>query len=242
MSDSSRTVLLVHGAWHGAWCFAALQAELDRRGVPSLAVDLPGHGASALPFTDLHGDAAHVAAAVDAVRDRYGTDPVLAGHSYGGAVITQAAGDGTGIGELVYLAAFALDAGESVTSFLGTQPRREVALGRGLRPRDDGTTMVDPAVAPAAFYADCPADAVPAAVARLSPQPMATFTQPVTTSPRATVASTYVLCTRDEAIHPDHQRVLAARCSRVVKLATDHSPFLSAVCATADLLAEVARG
>ena len=40
----TKTVVLVHGAWHGAWCWSALQAELDRRGVPSLAVELPGHG------------------------------------------------------------------------------------------------------------------------------------------------------------------------------------------------------
>jgi pimeloyl-ACP methyl ester carboxylesterase len=54
---TSRHVVLVHGAWHGAWCWAALQAELENRGIASLAVDLPGHGASNEPFTDLHGDA-----------------------------------------------------------------------------------------------------------------------------------------------------------------------------------------
>ena len=43
---SPRPIVLVHGAVHGAWCWAALQTELDRRGVPSYAVDLPGHGAS----------------------------------------------------------------------------------------------------------------------------------------------------------------------------------------------------
>ncbi len=41
-----RPILLVHGAWHGAWCWATLQAELDRRGLPSYAVELPGHGLS----------------------------------------------------------------------------------------------------------------------------------------------------------------------------------------------------
>lgn len=242
MTDTPSPILLVHGAWHGAWCFAALQTELDRRGVPTFAVDLPGHGASALPLTDLYGDATHVAEAVAAIRERYGRDVVLAGHSYGGAVVTQAAGDGAGIAHLVYLTAFALDAGESVMGFLGSQPQREIALAGGLRPRDDGTSVVDPEVAAAAFYAGCPADTVPAALARLSPQPMVTFTQPVTTSPRGAVRSTFLLCTRDEAIHPDHQGVLATRCSEVVEVATDHSPFASAVAVTADLLERVARG
>ncbi|MGA0194495.1 MAG: alpha/beta fold hydrolase, partial [Ilumatobacteraceae bacterium] len=57
---SSPLVVLVHGAWHGAWCWAPLQTELDRRGIASLAVDLPGHGSTGAPFTDLHGDAAAV--------------------------------------------------------------------------------------------------------------------------------------------------------------------------------------
>ena len=64
MTDALSTptpIVLVHGAWHGAWCFAALQAELDKRGVPSYAVDLPGHGISDRPLGDLHGDAACVA-------------------------------------------------------------------------------------------------------------------------------------------------------------------------------------
>jgi pimeloyl-ACP methyl ester carboxylesterase len=241
MTSSTLPVVLVHGAWHGGWCFAALQAELDRRGVPSFAVDLPGHGASTLPLTDLSGDAAHVADVVAATRARNGSDVVLAGHSYGGAVITEAAGHGDGVAHLVYLAAFALDAGESVLGFLGAQERHDVALALALRPRDDGSSVIDPDLAPAAFYGECPADTVPAALARLSPQPMSTFGQAITASPRASVASTYVVCRRDEAIHPEHQRVMAARCTHVVELDTDHSPFLSAVAATADVLEAVAR-
>ena len=61
------TVVLVHGAWHGAWCYASLQHALDELGIPSYAVDLPGHGASLLPPTDLLGDAAHVAAVLDRI-------------------------------------------------------------------------------------------------------------------------------------------------------------------------------
>ena len=54
-------VVLVHGAWHGAWCWAALQSELDSRGIASLAIDLPGHGASLDDFGDLVGNADYVA-------------------------------------------------------------------------------------------------------------------------------------------------------------------------------------
>ena len=69
---------------------------------------------------------------------------------------------------------------------------------------------------------------------------LATMLQAVEGSPRATIPSTYVLCTEDQAVHPEHQRIMAARCGRTVELVTDHSPFLSAIGPTADLLVELA--
>ncbi|MEC8465318.1 MAG: alpha/beta fold hydrolase, partial [Actinomycetota bacterium] len=74
-------VLLVHGAWHGAWCWAPLQQALDQLGIPSYAIDLPGHGISPLPLGDLHSDAAAVVEALDTLP----SDTLLIGHSYGGA-------------------------------------------------------------------------------------------------------------------------------------------------------------
>ncbi|MCB0984099.1 MAG: alpha/beta hydrolase [Ilumatobacter sp.] len=239
-TTSVRTVVLVHGAWHGAWCYAALQAELDRRGVPSLAVDLPGHGASLAPLTDLHGDARCVVDTLAVLGERGVESPVLVGHSYGGAVITQAAAWFPAVAHLVYLAAFALDDGESVMGALRAFPRHDVALSAAMRPLDDGTSVLDPAAAAAALYGTCPPEVIPASLARISPQPMATMLQAVEGSPRATIPSTYVLCTEDQAVHPEHQRIMAARCGRTVELVTDHSPFLSAIGPTADLLVELA--
>lgn len=60
--SASPPIVLVHGAWHGAWCFAGLQHALDELGLPSYAIDLPGHGTSGEPFGTLHSDAAAVAA------------------------------------------------------------------------------------------------------------------------------------------------------------------------------------
>lgn len=229
-------VVLVHGAWHGAWCFAGLQHALDDLGVASYAIDLPGHGASTEPFTDLYGDADHVAA----VLRQIGVPAVLVGHSYGGAVITEAAGRHPDIAHLVYLTAFALDVGESVMSLLTSLPVAHVALGQAIVPRDDGTSVIDEGKAATAFYGACPPAAVQAALARLSPQPMVTFADSVTASPRDLVASTYVRCTLDQAIHISHQDVMARRCSKVVTLETDHSPFLSSTAETAAIIHEVA--
>lgn len=229
-------VVMVHGAWHGAWCFAALQHALDELGVPSYAIDLPGHGASTQPLTDLYGDAAHVAD----VLARIGEPVVLVGHSYGGAVITEAATRHPDVAHLVYLTAFALEQGESIMGALASFPQARVALGLAIVPHADGTSHVDPAKATAAFYGNCSPAAAQAAIARLSLQPMVTMTDAVTGSPREHIASTYIRCTLDESIALVHQDLLAARCDTVHTLETDHSPFVSAVPETAAILAQIA--
>lgn len=169
-SESQPLVVLTHGAWHGAWCWAALQAELDRRGVASMAIDLPGHGCSTLPFSDLHGDAQHV---VDVVA-RLGRRVVLVGHSYGGAVITEAAHHiekamPAGITHLVYLAAFCLDAGESVMDLARHESGGPVDLGSAIIPIDGGLSVLDPDKATRALYGDCDELTVSAALADSAP-------------------------------------------------------------------------
>ena len=238
---SSRLVVLVHGAWHGAWCWAPLQAELDRRGIASLAVDLPGHGSTGSSFTDLHGDAAAVIDVLDAQVDLGRTAPVLVGHSYGGAVITEVAARRPEVAHLVFLAAFALQKDESVMSALTSMPSREVGLSAAMRPGPEGTTVLDPTSAVPALYGACEPAVIEAALARLSPQPMATMVQPVTGSPLDTIASTYVVCTEDDAVHPDHQVLMAERCTHVVTMHTDHSPFASRTAETADVIERIAR-
>lgn len=234
-------VVLVHGAWHGAWCWAALQAELDRRGVASIAVDLPGHGASTLPPTDLAGDADHTVAVLDAVARRRTGPIVLVGHSYGGAVIGQAAARRHDVAHLVYVAAFALNEGESVTSVASSGGHR-VALGDAIDPIDEATLGLDPVLAVPALYGRCPEPVAHAATARLDGQPIATFAQTVSASALGAIPSSYVICTQDEAVHPAHQELMAARCTTSIELETDHSPFVSAVAPLADHLEQIVDG
>jgi pimeloyl-ACP methyl ester carboxylesterase len=244
MAAAPRPVVLVHGAWHGAWCWAALQAELDRRGIASYAVDLPGHGVSTEPLSDLLTDARHV---VDVLAgralagDRCPHGVVLVGHSYGGAVISEAAVHATNIDHLVFLTAFVLGEGESLMSYLSTLPRVDTALGAAMQMLENGTSVLDPQLAVEALYALCDPGVVPAAIARLGPQPMATFVQPVTGTSSGTVPSTYVRCLQDQAIAIEHQDVMSQRCAMVVTLDTDHSPFLSKITETADILERIAR-
>ena len=241
VSDTARHVVLVHGAWHGGWCFSALQAELDRRGIPSYAIDLPGHGASVEKLGDLSTDAKAVQAFLQVLADRGISESVLVGHSYGGAVISQAAAHGPSVSSLIYLAAFALESGESVMSALGSFPQHHVALGSAIQMRNDGSSVLDPTIAKAALYGSCDDIAADAALSRLTPQPMATMAQALSNSALGSVPSTYVICSHDEAVHPVHQALMAQRCSQTITLETDHSPFLSMIEETASIIEQHAR-
>ncbi len=237
MSDPA-TVVLVHGAWHGAWCWEPLVHELARHGVASTAVDLPGHGASARSLGDLSGDAAEVAATLD----RVGGPAVLVGHSYGGAVITVAAAGRDDLARLVYVTAFQLDAGEAVMDLALRRPEQgEVSLlGAAVRPRPDGTAVLDPDGCVPALYQDCDPATQAWAVARLGPQPLATFTEPIEVAAWQSIPSTYVVCTADRAVLPSHQRFMAGRADEVIELDAGHSPFLSRPAQLAALLARTA--
>lgn len=227
--DGPATLVLVHGAWHGAWCWDAVVAGLAEVGVPAVAIDLPGHGSDAGPMTDLHGDAARVREVLD-------TTPapvVFVGHSYGGAVITEA-GDHPAVVHLVYLCALAIDAGEtcitaaaSVSEVAAISYEGRPNLGSGFVTDADGRVTVDPGVAAACLYQDCDDEMTAWAVDRLGPQPLITLQQtPIAVAWRRK-PSTYVVCADDLAIHPDLQRVLAKRCTSSVEWPTSHSPFLS---------------
>jgi len=190
----------------------------------------------------LHGDAARVRAVLDDI----GEPVVLVGHSYAGAVITEA-GDHPMVDQLVFIAALALDAGESCMSAAVNES--EVAgiswegrpnLGDGFVNGPDGTITLDPAIAAACLFNDCDDDAVAWALLRLGPHPLGNLGQEPTAVAWRTKPSTYVVCAHDLAVHPDLQRVLARRCTSSVEWPTGHSPFLSRPELVVDLIGELA--
>jgi len=218
--------VLVHGLWHGAWCWDAVRAALDEQGVDSVAVELP--------LTDLAADAR-------ATRDALGAfdrPAVLVGHSYGGAVIT-AAGLAPSVGELVYLAAFALDTGESVSR---TGPGRglpDTRLGEAMRlDEPTGEVTLDPVLGRELLYGDVPDDVAAAAVARLRPVSRLVFRGVPDEIAWRTIPSTYVVCARDQVIHPELQRALARRATHALEWPCGHSPAASQPEAVARLIAE----
>jgi pimeloyl-ACP methyl ester carboxylesterase len=156
MSVQRSTVVLVHGGWHGSWCWAEVVPLLEQRGVLVRTIDLPSIDADPNDRSALSGDAAAVAALLDDLHE----PALLCGHSYGGMVVTQAAAGRTDVARLVYLCAFMPDAGESLLSIIGARAPWIVA-------HEDGRWLPDLEQAAATFYGDCDADTQRASTARL---------------------------------------------------------------------------
>jgi pimeloyl-ACP methyl ester carboxylesterase len=198
--------------------------ELKRAGIRSIAVDLPSVGGDRGLQADLHGDAAYVRE----VLEQAGAPVVLAGHSYGGAVITEA-GVHPNVRHLVYLAALIPGDEETSAQLLGVPD----LSGLG----DDPFPPPPAADATARFYHDCDEAVAAWAVANLRPQPVTWMLQrPLAVAWRER-PSTYVVCSDDRAIPADLQRAWAKRCTASVEWDSGHSPFLSHPAWVSDLLA-----
>jgi pimeloyl-ACP methyl ester carboxylesterase len=230
--------LLVHGSWHGAWCWEKIVPRLAALGHRAIAIDLPGHGRDMTPWWR-----ATLSAYARAIRNAArGEGRVVAvGHSMGGAAIAQAANlEPELFRGLIYLCAFVPKPGEAVIALA-----RRDAVWRGFEvPRYRfGTIAVRPDNARATFYNACtPADAE-AAVARLRPDPMPALLQPVAGPRGPAPPRAYVECARDLTISLDLQRFMHRRfdMKRVATLDADHSPFYSAPDELTGKLAEMAE-
>jgi pimeloyl-ACP methyl ester carboxylesterase len=225
----SRTVVLVHGAWHGAWCWEQVVERLDAAGQASVAVDLPSVSSATATLAD---DAACVRDALDQLTG----EAVLVGHSYGGSVITEA-GTHPAVAHLVYLTAFVLEVGESPaenTLTGGARGALEDAIRFG-----DGVLTIDPDGAVAVFFHDCTPEVAAAAVARLRPMSLAALGGKVTVAAWREKPSTYVVCTDDRGLTTALQRSNAARTGNSIDWPTSHSPFLSRPDLCAELLLEL---
>ncbi|MCB0997037.1 MAG: alpha/beta fold hydrolase [Acidimicrobiales bacterium] len=214
----SAGAVLVHGAFHGPWCWERVGAHLDAAGVRWLAPEL---------YRDSFDD--DVAAITDAIDELRSDGPVLvAGHSQGGAHITALRADQ--VDRLVYVTAIMADAeaGGPTDPAGGIDPAFFSVM------RAEGDTMyLDLDGVAEVFYNTCsPADAA-WATSLLRPQPSRGSLLAEDPAWRQ-VPTTYVVCEQDRILTPDYQRRCAALVERTVVLDTDHSPML---CAPAELAA-----
>ncbi|KAF1046912.1 MAG: Pyrethroid hydrolase [Herbaspirillum frisingense] len=229
--------LLVHGAWQGKWIWPAVSAELTMRGHEVHAIDLPGSGADETPLGEvtlaMYADA--ILHAVKAIGKRV----TLVGHSVGGIAVTAAAEKAAdSLARIIYMCAFVPGNGDSLTSLHDLRPPRQRspvemeydAVAANTRPSSRVET----------FMQDAPHAVAAWAAPQFQPQAIAPIVTPVqlTEERYGKVPKSYIVCTRDRAIDPVLQRVMAARagCGRIKELDSDHSPFLSRPTETAEML------
>jgi pimeloyl-ACP methyl ester carboxylesterase len=232
--EDAATVLLVHGAWCGDWIYWKLTPCLEDRDIRWVGADLPTCRATD-PSVDAHDDAAYVRELID----RIDGPVVVAGKSYGGAVISGAGADPK-VAHLVYIAAFMPEADEPFLR--STRTARLPEFAEGIRLLDDGRSTIDVEVG--AHCAFSHATEEDRDVWRREAHPMSLGRDSSIAFPRVAWEdrpSTYVVCEQDKAIDPSAQRTWAERATNVIARPFDHSPGVSHPDEVADLLADIAR-
>jgi pimeloyl-ACP methyl ester carboxylesterase len=221
MSDSP-TVVLVHGAFADASGFAAIIHELESDG---LTVRAPAN-----PLRSLTTDSEALAAYVGAIEGPV----VLVGHSYGGAVITQASASLDNVVGLVYLAAFALEVGEDCLSVQA--PFAPTMLGSTAR-----TTSYDAVGSPGGpditidydgyhetFAADLPADVARVMAVTQRAVAAAALGEAASAAGWKTRPSWYLVSEDDNSVSPDAQRFFAERMGATTEsIAGSHVAFIA---------------
>ena len=185
------TYVLVHGAWHGGWCWAKVARLLRDAGHEVYTPTLTGLGERAhlaRPEVDLETHIQDVVAMLEAEELRQVT---LVGHSYGGMVITGVAARTSGrIGHLVYLDAFVPEAGKSLLDYVGEHAgaMREAAVAHG-----EGWKL--PSFPPERFGVTSQRD-TEWLTKHLVPQPLRTFEQALPAAGGEKLKRTYVYCSK----------------------------------------------
>ena len=223
------TFVLIHGAFHGAWCWDKVTPLLEQGDHEVVTLDLPGHGEDRTPAAEvtLEGYADRVVEALDALPEPV----VLVGHSLSGTVISQVAERRPEkIGKLVYLCALLLPSAKSAIE-ASQEDGGSVILENAEVQADQGRIILSEEGMKEALYHDCPED-FGRARRLISPQPLAPLGTPVevTEGNFGSVRRTYVHTAQDRAVSPAAQERMYTElpCEKVVSMSTGHLPFFAA--------------
>jgi pimeloyl-ACP methyl ester carboxylesterase len=221
-----RNVVLVHGGFVDASGWQAVYHLLRSRG---LAVSVVQN-----PTTSLADDVAVVRRALA----KLDGPAVLVGHSYGGAVITEAGTD-RAVAALVYVAAFAPDAGESVATLIADPPPG--APVPPILPPEDGFLLLDQEKFPQSFAADVEPSLAQFMAATQLPWGVAALQGAITQPAWKAKPTWYLIATQDRMIPPPAQRAMAARAGATIsEIAASHSVYVSQPEAVAQVIATAA--
>jgi len=224
MAQHIKNVVLVHGAFADGSGWEAVANILMNDGYK---VSVVQH-----PETSYAEDIKYTKAAIDVMDGPV----VLVGHSYGGSIITQAGNDPK-VSALVYIAAFALDDGESCASIEQALPQASKAF----KPDSNGNWWIEPAHFAADFAAD-----IPAAVSHfmaVSQVPISTdsFTHKVTNPAWKAKPTWYMVASADRSINPEQERMMAKRAhATTVEVNASHVAYMSHPKEAAKLIEEAA--
>jgi pimeloyl-ACP methyl ester carboxylesterase len=221
------SLILIHGSFHGPWCWSPITKQLTESGHDVILADL----AQASGKQDLQSYANHVAALIDAAPGPV----VLIGHSMGGLVASQTAElRADRVTSIIYIAGLLLGNGETLNSFITAHAAlgvRDLVLEAMQLSADGAVATFPQSEAARVFYNGCSdADAAWAA-GQLVPQPTAVYATPLalTEAGFGSIPRFYIRAARDRAVVPAYQDAMIQRlpCNSVVTLDSDHSPFLS---------------
>jgi len=221
------TYVLVHGAWHGGWCWYKVVPLLERVGHKVEAPDLPGHGRNRTPISEITLEA--YAQSICNIIDAQSEPVILVGHSLGGHVITQAAEYRPDrIKLLVYLTAILLPSGESALLL----DADSILMPNVILSEDQSYSTVRVDAIKDIFYGDCSDEDVALAKSLLVQQAGAPIMTPSRTTEQnfSRVPRIYIECLHDRAISPSKQKEMHTLlpCKKVISMNTSHSPFFSA--------------
>jgi pimeloyl-ACP methyl ester carboxylesterase len=223
-------IVLVHGSYHGPWCWDLLTPELERLGHEVVSVDLP-----------VSDPAAGAAAYADAIFDQvdWTEPPVLVAHSMAGLVIPLVAGR-QAVSRMVFLAAFLPRPGMSATEQRQVEPIDSPIPPQTAEWTDlgDGVWMVGPDTARELFFQDASADVAEWAIGHLRPQSYRVMTEVSPLVEWPSPPSSYIVCRDDHALNPDWARQAARERLGVEPTELDggHSPFLTRPAELAEVL------
>jgi len=222
------TAVLVHAAWADGSSWNKVTAQLQQRGFQVVAAQIP--------LTSLSDD-------VEALRRvlRAQDGPVvLAGHSYGGAVITAAGTGDAKVKALVYVAAIVPDEGETVGQVFGREPPHPKAPQ--LQPDQDGFFWLKVDAFRDAVAPDASREETALMAANQKPIAVKCLGEPMTKPAWKEKPSWFLIAENDRMVSPETQRFTAERINaKVVSLPVDHAPLASRASAVADLIDRAAR-
>ena len=230
MNTGSRVnnVVLVHGGFVDGSGWQAVYSLLKKDGYNVSIVQNP--------TLSLEGDAQATRQIIDAQDGPV----VLVGHSYGGAVITEAGNHGN-VAALVYIAAFAPDNGESVNTLIANPPPG--APVPPILPPKDGFLFLDREKFAASFAADLPAQQAAFLADSQVPWGLDALGGSITEAAWRTKPSWYLVATEDRMIPPPAQRAMSERAgATVVEAAGSHAIYVSQPAAVAALIQQAASG